>query len=145
MHPSEHKLTNVTLGDLASNPRGGKTAPLLTDGKQLRLKLRGVTTPFSCTAFDKQSTRRALDVRTDAALRDLCAKLDAVVLPFAKKLTCSESGYKSLAKQQKEYEPLFRMKLTLGMIRPNIRIWPAIDTRRPLAVLLCSQDLFEIV
>ena len=111
--PSEIQLTNVTVGDLQSNPRGGKTAPLLADGKQIRLKLRGCTTPFACSSFDKKSTRRALDVRTDADLRDLfCARLDKAVLPFAKKLTCQESGYKSLSKAPKEgYEPLFRQKL----------------------------------
>ena len=102
--PSELQLTNVTVGDLQSNPRGGKTAPVLSDGKQLRLKLRGCTTPFACSAYDKQSTRRALDVRTDK-------NLDAAILPFAKKLSCQESGYKSLSKGQKEgYEPLFWQK-----------------------------------
>ena len=35
------------------------------------------------------------------------------MLPYAKKLTCAESGYKSLAKQQKDYEALFRQKITL--------------------------------
>ena len=36
------------------------------------------------------------------------------MLPFAGKLTCQASGYKSLAKPQKEgYEPLFRQKITL--------------------------------
>ena len=112
--PSEIQLTNVTVGDLQSNPRGGKTAPLLADGKQIRLKLRGCTTPFACSSFDKTSTRRALDVRTDADLRDFCARLDKAVLPFARKLTCQEGGYKSLAKPQKEgYEALFRQKITL--------------------------------
>ena len=112
--PSELPLTNVTVGDLQSNPRGGKTAPLLADGKQIRLKLRGCTTPFSCSSFDKTSTRRALDVRTDADLRDFCARLDKAVLPFARKLTCQEGGYKSLAKSQKEgYEALFRQKITM--------------------------------
>ena len=34
--------------------------------------------------------------------------------PFAKKLGCSESGYRSLAKPQREgYDALFRQKLTL--------------------------------
>ena len=114
MRPSEHLLTYVTVGDLTSNPRGGKTAPLLADGKQIRLKLRGVTTPFACSAYDKQSTRRALDVRTDADLRDFCTRLDRAVLPFATKLTCQAPGYKSLAKEQREgYEPLFRQKITL--------------------------------
>ena len=60
-----------------------------------------------------QSTRRALDVRTDAELLAFCKRLDAAVLPFAKKLTCQEAGYKSLAKEQKQYEPLFRQKITL--------------------------------
>ena len=112
--PSEIQLTNVTVGDLQSNPRGGKTAPLLADGKPIRLKLRGCTTPFACSSYDKTSTRRALDVRTDADLRDFCARLDKAVLPFARKLTCQEGGYKSLAKPQKEgYEALFRQKITL--------------------------------
>ena len=69
MHPSEIQLTNLSVGDLQSNPRGGKTAPLLVDGKQLKVKLRGVTTPFVCSAYDKTSVRKALDVRTDEALR----------------------------------------------------------------------------
>ena len=114
MRPSQIDLKNVTVGDLQSNARGGKSAQLLADGKQIRLKLRDVTTPFNCTAFDKQNTRRALDIRTDKSLREFCEKLDKAVLPFAKKLTCSEAGYKSLSKPQREgYEPLFRQKLTL--------------------------------
>ena len=112
--PSDLQLTHVTVGDLPSNPRGGKTAPILSDGKQIRLKLRGCTTPFACSAYDKTSNRRALDVRTDEALRDFCTRLDTALLPFAKKLTCQESGYKSLAKAQKEgYDLLFRTKLSL--------------------------------
>ena len=114
MRPSKIDLNNVTVGDLQSNARGGKTAPLLAGGKPIRLKLRDVTTPFNCTAFDKQSTRRALDIRTDPALRDFCERLDKAILPLAKKLTCSEAGYKSLAKPQKEgYDSLFRQKITL--------------------------------
>ena len=112
--PSELQLTNVTVGDLTSNPKGGKTAPILCDGKQIRLKLRGATTPFACSAYDQKSTRRALDVRTDEELRAFCTRLDAAILPFAGKLTCQAAGYKSLAKAQKEgYEPLFRQKITL--------------------------------
>ena len=114
MRPSQVNFKNVTIGDLQSNARGGKSAALLADGKQIRLKLRDCTTPFNCSAYDKQSTRRALDIRTDASLREFCEKLDKAVLPFAKKLTCSEAGYKSLAKPQREgYEPLFRQKITL--------------------------------
>ena len=114
MQPSQVKFQNVTIGDLQSNPRGGKVASILNDGKPLKLKLRGVQTPFQCSSYDKTSTRRALDIRTDKALRDFCSRLDAVVLPHAKKLTCSEDGYKSLAKAQKEgYDPLFRQKITL--------------------------------
>ena len=113
MRPSEN-LKNVTVGDLQSNTRGGKSAQLLADGKPIKLKLRDVTTPFNCSADDQKSTRRALDVRTDAALRDFCAQLDKAVLPFAKKLTCAEAGYKSLAKPQRDgYDALFRQKLTL--------------------------------
>ena len=112
--PSELQLTNVTVGDLTSNPRGGKAAPILCDGKQIRLKLRGCTTPFACSAYDQKSTRRALDIRTDKELRDFCERLDAAILPFAGKLTCQAGGYKSLAKAQKEgYDSLFRQKLTL--------------------------------
>ena len=112
--PSELKLTNVTVGDLQSNPRGGKTAPILSDGKQIRLKLRGCTTPFACSAYDQKSTRRALDIRTDKELRAFCEKLDAALLPHAGKLSCQAGGYKSLAKAQKEgYDSLFRQKLTL--------------------------------
>ena len=99
--PSDLELKNVTVGDLQSNPRGGKTAPLLVDGKPIRLKLRGCTTPFSCSAYDNQSTRRALDVRTDAALKDFCTRLDIVLLPLAKQLSCNAAGYKSLLKAQK--------------------------------------------
>ena len=114
MRPSQISLKTVTIGDLQSNARGGKTAALLADGKPIRLKLRDVTTPFNCTAFDKQSTRRALDIRTDVALRDFCERLDNAILPHAKKLTCSEAGYKSLAKPQKEgYDSLFRQKISL--------------------------------
>ena len=54
MRPSQIDLKNVTVGDLQSNARGGKSAQLLADRKQIRLKLRDVTTPFNCTAFDKQ-------------------------------------------------------------------------------------------
>ena len=112
--PSEVLLTNLAVGDLQSNPRGGKSAQLLADGKPLKLKLRQVATPFPCSSYDKTSTRRALDVRTDPALKDFCQRLDKALLPFAKKLTCQEAGYKSLAKPQKEgYEPLFRQKITL--------------------------------
>ena len=114
MRPSQVDLKNVTIGDLQSNARGGKTAQLLADGKQIRLKLRGVTTPFNCSAFDQKSTRRALDIKTDEALRDFCERLDKAVLPYAKKLTCAEAGYKTLAKPQREgYDALFRQKLTL--------------------------------
>ena len=112
--PSELKLSNVTVGDLQSNPRGGKTAPILSDGKQIRLKLRGCTTPFCCSAYDQKSTRRALDVRTDKELRAFCERLDAALLPHAGKLSCQAGGYKSLAKAQKEgYDSLFRQKITL--------------------------------
>ena len=114
MRPSEVSLQNVTVGDLQSNPRGGKSAPLLVDGKQLRLKLRDCTTPFTCSSYDKTSTRRSLDVRTDAGLRQMCERQDAAVLPLAGQLTCKPDGYKTLAKAQREgYEPLFRMKLSL--------------------------------
>ena len=114
MHPSEIQLTNLSVGDLQSNPRGGKTAPLLVDGKQLKVKLRGVTTPFVCSAYDKTSARKALDVRTDENLREFVNRLDAALLPLAGKLTCRPEGYKSLLKSQKEgYDPLFRMKLSL--------------------------------
>ena len=114
MRPNQVDLANVTIGDLQSNARGGKTAQLLADGKPIRLKLRDVTTPFACSAYDKQSTRRALDVRTDEALREFCERLDKAVLSHAKKLTCSETGYKSLAKPQREgYDSLFRQKLSL--------------------------------
>ena len=99
--PSELQLTNVTVGDLQSNPRGGRTAPILSDGKQIRLKLRGCTTPFACSSYDQKSTRRALDIRTDKDLRSFCDKLDAALLPHAGKLTCQAGGYKSLAKPQK--------------------------------------------
>ena len=113
--PSELELTNVTVGDLQSNPRGGKTAPILSDGKQIRLKLRGCTTPFACSAYDQKSTRRALDIRTDKDLRSFCEKLDAALLPHAGKLTCQAGGYKSLAKPQKEgFEPLCRQKIAMG-------------------------------
>ena len=77
----------------------------------MRLKLRGCTSPFAYSAYDQKSTRRALDIRTDKDLRSFCEKLDAAILPFAKKLTCQESGYKSLSKAQKEgYKPLCRHK-----------------------------------
>ena len=112
--PSEIQLTNVTVGDLTSNPRGGKTAPILCDGKQIRLKLRGCTTPFICSSYDQKATRRALDIRTDKELRSFCERLDVTFLPFAEKLSCQAGGYKSLAKAQKEgYGSLFRQKLTL--------------------------------
>ena len=40
--------------------------------------------------------------------------MDNAVLAHAKKLSCSEAGYKSLAKSQREgYDPLFRQKITL--------------------------------
>ena len=114
MHPSEVKLQHVTAGDLQSNPRGGKTAPLLVDGKQLRLKIRNCTTPFTCSSYDKTSTRRSLDVRMDDGLRELCTRLDAGMIPLAHDFQCKADGYTSLAKPQKEaFDPLFRMKLTL--------------------------------
>ena len=69
MHPSEIQVTNVAVGDLQANQRGGKLAPLTVDGKALRLKLRGVTTPFAVSAFDKTSSRKALDLRTTEDLR----------------------------------------------------------------------------
>ena len=112
--PSEHQLTNVTVGDLQSNPRGGKTAPILCDGKQIRLKLRGCTTPFACSAYDQKSNRRALDIRTDKELRAFCERLDAAILPHAGKLSCQAGGYKSLQKAQRDgYDALFRQKITL--------------------------------
>ncbi len=78
------------------------------------MKLRAVTTPFACSADDKQSTRQALDVRTDPALLDFCSRLDAAALPFARKRTCQESGYKSLTKPRRDnYDQLCRQKLTL--------------------------------
>ena len=55
-----------------------------------------------------------MQAREDEALRDCCTRLDAAVLPFARKLTCTEGGYKSLAKAQKEgYDPLVRQKISL--------------------------------
>ena len=112
--PSELQLTNVTVGDLQSNPRGGKTAPILCDGKQIRLKLRGCTTPFACSAYDQKSNRRALDIRTDKELRAFCDRLDAAILHHAGKLSCQAGGYKSLQKAQRDgYDALFRQKITL--------------------------------
>ena len=107
MHPSEIQLTNLTVGDLQSNPRGGRTAPLLVDGKQLKVELRGVTTPFVCSAYDKTSVRKALDVRTDEALRYFVYELDAALLPFAGKLTCRPEGYKNLLKTKRKGTTLF--------------------------------------
>ena len=114
MRPSEVKLQHVTVGDLQSNPRGGKSAPLLVDGKQLRLKLRNCITPFACSSYDKSSARRSLAVRMDAGLRELCTRLDAGMIPLAGQLQCKADGYTSLAKSQREgYDPLFRLKLTM--------------------------------
>ncbi len=84
MHPSQVDPKNATIGDLQSNARGGKTAQLLANGQQIRLKLLDVTTRFNCSSFDQQSTRRALGVRTDSALRDFCERLDNAVLPLPK-------------------------------------------------------------
>lgn len=99
----------VSLGDVISNTRGGKSAAIQPP---IRLTLTGVTTPFPVSSFDGTSSRRSFELRTTPALRDFCLRLDAKLQPLGKTLHCS--NYNSLLKPQKaDYEPLFRTKVTI--------------------------------
>ena len=46
------KPQNVTIGDLQSNPKGGKTAPILNDGKTIKLK---ITQDYQTTDLSKMN------------------------------------------------------------------------------------------
>ena len=50
----------VTVGEMVANARGGKTAPLTP----IRLTLQNVTTPFQVSAYDGQSARKKIDLRS---------------------------------------------------------------------------------
>ena len=118
MQPSELKVNDLTLGELTSNQRGGKTANF---ANPLKLALKKVTTPFKVSSFDGLSDRKSLDLRTTPELRSFCERLDA------KLQTLTPSGckeYKSLLKQRKDYDALFRTKLTLTNYgKTNVKIF----------------------
>ena len=114
-HNMYPKIENVTVSELIANQRGGKSATVLLNGKPIRLNLKSLTTPFECSAYDKESSRKSLDTRANDELQAWCQQLDKKILPFATKLGCKEANYKSLLKEQKEgYAPLFRQKITIS-------------------------------
>ena len=103
----EHATTDITLGDLIANAKGGEAAAI---SPAIRLTLQNVTTPFQVSTFDGNSARKSFELRSTPALRDVCVRLDAKLQPFGKKLGCN--AYSSLLKEQKaDYEPLFRSKI----------------------------------
>ncbi len=60
------------------------------------------------------SDRKSLDVRANDEIVTFCERLDRELLKHASKLGCTESGYTSLLKAQKEgYAPLFRQKISI--------------------------------
>ena len=109
MQPFEISVNDLTLGELTSNPRGGKTTNF---SQPLKLALKQMTTPFEISSFDGTSDRKSLDMRTTPQLREFCERLDAKLKSIAPP-GCKE--YKSLLKPQREgYDPLFRTKLTMS-------------------------------
>ena len=106
--PETASCETLALGDLISNARGGKTAAIQP---AIRLTLQNASTPFQVSSFDGSSARKSLELRSSPALRDFCVRLDAKLQPMGKKLGCN--AYNSLLKEQKEYDPLFRTKLTI--------------------------------
>ena len=115
MRPSQTSLENLTIGDLTSNGRGGKSASLQVKSLPLRVILRNCTTPFQVSSFDHSSDRKSLDVRADAECIQFVERLDSELKKRANKLGCAEAGCTSLLKQQKEgYAPLFRQKITIS-------------------------------
>ena len=115
MRPSQTSLENLTIGDLTSNGRGGKSASLQVKSLPLRVILRNCTTPFQVSSFDHSSDRKSLDVRADAECIQFVERLDSELKKRAGKIGCAEAGYTSLLKKQKEsYAPLFRQKITIS-------------------------------
>ena len=114
MRPTELTLESLHVGEVAQNGRGGKTASLNVQNKPIRITLRNCTTPFDVSSFDRVSDRKSLDVRADDEIVTFCERLDTELLKHASKLGCTESGYTSLLKVQKEgYAPLFRQKISI--------------------------------
>ena len=112
--PADVTLESFHVSEVVSNGRGGKTASLGAKNKPIKLTLRQCTTPFEVSSFDRVSDRKSLDIRANDDLVSFCARLDKELLKHASKLGCSESGYTSLLKGQREgYPPLFRQKLTI--------------------------------
>ena len=138
MHPSTISVTDLTLGDLISNARGGKTCSF---PKPIKLTLQGATTPFEISSFDGVSDRKSLDLRSTPDLCSFCERLDKQLLGQAAKISCKAEGYKSLLKPQKEgYDPLFRTKLTLTNAgKTSVNIFD--ETKRRL----CDSEISEIV
>ena len=99
---------------MTANGRGGKTASLSVKSKPLRITLRNCTTPFEVSSYDRVSDRKSLDVRADDETIAFVDRLDTELKKYAGKAGCTESGYTSLLKQQKEgYAPLFRQKISI--------------------------------
>ena len=98
MQPADTPVESYMLGDLCSNPRGGKHSNFASP---VRLLLNNVTTPFDVSSFDGVSDRKSLDLRTDEATRDFCARLDKHLISQASKIGCRADGYKSLMKTKK--------------------------------------------
>ena len=113
MRPAEIQLDKLQVGELTHTGRG-KSASITLNKKPIRLTLTNCTTPFEVSSYDKTADRKSLDIRASDELQKFCKSLDAILLKHAATLTCTEGGYTSLLKEQKEgYAPLFRTKITI--------------------------------
>ena len=132
MNLSEISLDNLQIGAVCQNGRGGKTASLSKDGKVLRLTLRNCTTPFEVSSFDRTSDRKSLDIRANDDIIAFADRLDTELKKYAGNAGCTESGYTSLLKQQKEgYAPLFRQNISITPVgKSPYKVFEASTKRR---------------
>ena len=122
MQPNDTPVDSLCLGELVSNPRGGKTCNF---AKPVKLMLKECSTPFEVSSYDGISDRKTLDLRSTREIRDFCKRLDEQLKKQGSNIACKPDGYRSLLKDQKEgYDELFRTKLTLSSSgKTNVKIF----------------------
>ena len=113
MDPAQATCEQVALGQIVSNPKGGKTASFTCNGRPLKLLLKNMTTPFEVSSFTGTGDRKSLDLRASPDLAAFCERLDQKMKALGFALGCEQ--YRSPCKPQRgDYPPLFRCKLTLS-------------------------------
>ena len=127
------------IGDIQSNQKGVKSAPLSRKGSPIFQSLSNssqpLTTPFGASAFnDEQATRKNICFRCPPSLADQLNKIDSYMRHYIEKhsgrlFKGKKVTYKPLLVPQKDdYEPLIRCKInTAG--QKVVRCWDADHSR----------------